>query len=484
MSDSIAAPGPGAETAAASAPRRDLLAVLRRPQTIRARCAAITAAVADERSGWFRIDRSQLPAAAARVAALTRSRFPDLRIPYHSRWRHFEAGGVDRKAELDALLAPLSPADRARAQFDLTVVSVLLDAGAGAQWQYREQQSAPLPAAALPGQRVSRDDLMAMLDQAAASPAPPQAEAASPAAGSAQPAQPAPGPSYGRSEGLGVASFRAFVAGAFSADANQPCRVDAAVLCQLDAAALRAMFQASPSNPLVGLEGRAGLLVRLGQALQAEAVRDGTPARPALLFDRLTEGGTRSEVTAADVLHHVLQALGPIWTSGSQVMGVTAGDVWPHRWAGAATGTADEHTVSRGWVPFHKLSQWLSYSLLEPLQWAGITVTGLDALTGLPEYRNGGLLIDAGVIVPRSATLFERRFKPADEAIVEWRALTVTLLDELADAVRAELGVSAEQLPLACVLEGGTWAAGRQIAAERRPGGGPPLVIDSDGTVF
>jgi hypothetical protein len=69
-------------------------------------------------------------------------------------------------------------------------------------------------------------------------------------------------------------------------------------------------------------------------------------------------------------------------------------------------------------------------------------------------------------------------------SIVEWRALTVIGLDRLADAVRGELGVSAEAFPLARVLEGGTWSAGRRIAAQRRPGGGPPLNIVSDGTVF
>jgi hypothetical protein len=450
----------------------DLLAVLRRPQTIRARCAAITAAVADERSGWFRLDRSRLPEAAARVAALTRRRFPDLRIPYHSRWRHFEAGGVDRKAELDARLAGLSAADRARAHFDLTVVSVLLDAGAGGSWRYAEQAAA-LPASALPAERVGRDELMAALDQASGG-------------GARQPAPEPEAPTtarYSRSEGLGVASFRAFMAGVFSSLPAEPCRVDAQALRQVDAAVLRGVFQVGPSNPLVALEGRAGLLARLGEALQDESRRDGSPARPALLFDRLTDGGTRSSVGAAEILRHVLQALGPIWTSGSLVMGVRAGDVWPHRWAGADSGDGQD-PVTRGWVPFHKLSQWLSYSLLEPLQWAGVAVTGLDALTGLPEYRNGGLLLDSGVIVPRSPAMLQRKWKPGDEPVVEWRALTVTLLDELAVLVRQELGVSAEQLPLACVLEGGTWAAGREIAAERREGGVPPLQIDSDGTVF
>jgi hypothetical protein len=135
-------------------------------------------------------------------------------------------------------------------------------------------------------------------------------------------------------------------------------------------------------------------------------------------------------------------------------------------------------------VPFHKLSQWLVYSLLEPFEWAGVKVTGLDALTGLPEYRNGGLLLDGGVIVPRHASDLARTWKPASEFVIEWRALTVTLLDELAALVRAELGATAEQLPLACILEGGTWAAGRQIARELREGGAPPVQIDSDGTVF
>ena len=355
------------------------------------------------------------------------------------------------------------------------MVSVLLDAGAGPAWGYHERAAA-LPATAMPVARVSRDDLMAALDQASGAAAP-SADAA-PA-----PAPAAEGPRLTRSEGLGVASFRAFMAGVFSSTAGSPCRADAATLRQVDTAVLRGVFQASPSNPLVGLEGRAGLLARLGQALQAESARDGTPARPALLFDRLTAGGTRTEVAAADILAEVLRALGPIWTGGSSVMGVPAGDVWPHRWAGADDGHGGSEAVSRGWVPFHKLSQWLSYSLIEPLQGAGVTVTGLDALTGLPEYRNGGLLIDTGVLVLRSALVQERKWKPGDEIVVEWRALTVTLLDELAALVREQLGLDAAQLPLACVLEGGTWAAGRELAAELR-GGAPPLQIDSDGTVF
>ena len=134
-------------------------------------------------------------------------------------------------------------------------------------------------------------------------------------------------------------------------------------------------------------------------------------------------------------------------------------------------------------MPFHKLSQWLTYSLLEPFAWAGVQVVGLEELTALPEYRNGGLLLDAGVLRLRDPGWLRTAWAVDAELVVEWRALTVALLDELAPLVRAELGVDAAQMPLACVLEGGTWAAGR-VLAQRLRGGLPPLVVVSDGTVF
>lgn len=403
--------------------------LLRQAATIRERCRNITHAVQAERSPHFRLDLGRLDAVADRVAALTRSRFPQGGIPYHSRWRHFEAGGVDRKAEMDALLAGRSPDEIARARIDLALVSVLLDAGAGPQWSYAE---------------VLADGT--------------------------------PGAVYGRSEGLGVASFRAFLAGRFSSDPAEPLRVDAQALMALDAGLLAGVFQAGDGNPLVGLEGRAALLRRLGQALAAQPAWFGADGRPGRLFDLLAPAGT---VQAAAILQALLDAFSGIWPSGQQfgAARVPVGDAWAHPLAGGSGPSA-------GWVPFHKLSQWLSYSLLEPFEWAGVPVAGLDALTGLPEYRNGGLLLDAGVIVPRDSAFAARPRTPGEPWTIEWRALTVVLLDELAPRVRQRLGVSAQQMPLACVLEGGTWQAGRQIAAELRAGGGPPVQIDSDGTVF
>jgi hypothetical protein len=403
--------------------REESAAVLKSAATVRERCRNIAAAVTAGQSRHFRVDRSRLDDAAALVAAVTRRRYPDLDVPYHSRWRHFEAGGIDRRAELDRALAGRSAGDCVRARIDLTVASVLLDAGAGAAWGFVEAES---------GQRFTR------------------------------------------SEGLAVASFRAFMRGAFSARTDDALRVDASALATMDAATLASLFQAGTANPLLGLEGRAALLRRLRRALVTQRDAFGNTARPGSLFDTLTAQGTRRAVSASTLLGVLLDSLGPIWLTGSALDGVPLGDVWRHSHAGGSGPTA-------GWVPFHKLSQWLAYSLFEPLEWAGITVTDRDLLTALPEYRNGGLLLDAGVLRLADATDGARTWDVGNELIVEWRALTVALIDELAPRVRAQLGVPA--LPLACILEGGTWEAGRELAAELRAGN-PPLSIDSDGTVF
>ena len=183
------------------------------------------------------------------------------------------------------------------------------------------------------------------------------------------------------------------------------------------------------------------------------------------------------QLPADAILAAVLANLGPIWPSRLALAGVPLGDAWRHPQI-----RADD--ASEGIIPFHKLSQWLSYSLIEPLQRAGVDVVDIDGLTGLPEYRNGGLFVDFGALVPRNAD--EARAPQTVESafIVEWRALTVALLDEIAGLVREKLNLTAAQLPLAKVLEGGTWAAGRRIAAQKRSDGSPPLDIVSDGTVF
>jgi hypothetical protein len=259
--------------------------------------------------------------------------------------------------------------------------------------------------------------------------------------------------------------------GLFSADPAAPWRADAAVLAQMTPERLAVAFQHRPGNQLLGLDSRAALLRRLGEVCAANAEKFGAPARPGHLFDYWR--AQARELQAADILRTLLLALGPIWPNRLSLGGVVLGDCGRHS---AVPGD--------GIVPFHKLKQWLAYSLVEPLEAGGLRIAGLDGLTGLPEYRNGGLLIDCGGIVPREEDLLADPLDPASEPVVEWRALTVALLDRLAPLVRKRLGKSPAEFPLACMLEGGSWAAGREIAFARRPDGSAPIKIVSDGTLF
>ena len=199
--------------------------------------------------------------------------------------------------------------------------------------------------------------------------------------------------------------------------------------------------------------------------------------RPGGLFDALVSRAGAQNLPASAILATLLDGLGSIWENRPSLGGVPLGDCWPHpAFAGA--------TPAASYVPLHKLSQWLTYSLLEPLAHAGVTVGGTDELTGLAEYRNGGLFVDMGVLVPRASDAALQTYTVSDPFVVGWRALTVALLDRVAPLVRDRLEVDAAAFPLAKVLEGGTWAAGRLIARDTRADGGPPFKISSDGTVF
>jgi hypothetical protein len=269
-----------------------------------------------------------------------------------------------------------------------------------------------------------------------------------------------------------------FRAGLFSSDPDQPCRVDSVALASLEAPLLAQHFQVSATNPLIGVEQRATLLRRLGQALTDRPKLFGTaPARPGHLVDHFLGTSRDRSVAATTVLNTLLDALAPIWPSGLTVEGIALGDAGRH----SAVRTAD---ATNQIVPFHKLSQWLTYSLLEPLAAAGLHVQGIDALTALAEYRNGGLLVDLGVIRPRPAIDLQLRHDVQSEAIVEWRALTVTLVERLLEPVRTQLKLDAS-FTLPNLLEGGTWSAGRRIALQLRPPNGPPpIAVAADGTVF
>jgi len=395
---------------------------------VRERAHRMLAIGLEDRLPNFRIDLDRMDGAVDLVLETTRKAYPSLDVPFHSRWRHFVTSGDDRWAAVADRTDWRDRAARARAEFDLAIVSVFLDAGAGPSWRYRDPKT---------------------------------------------------GSAIGRSEGLGLASLAMFTDGAFSASQLEPLRVDADTLANFGVTDLERGMQVSDANPLVGLDGRADLLRRLGRlvASRPEIFGSRDAPRPGGLFDRLTALADGGELPAPTILTELLQQLGPIWPSRLTLGGIALGDCWRH----PALTTAD---ATSGLVPLHKLSQWLAYSLIEPLQTSGIRVTDIGGLTGLAEYRNGGLFVDAGVLAFRNAEAAQQEHEVSSPLVVEWRALTVALLDRVADDLRRRLGADATSMPLAKILEGGTWAAGRRLARERRADGSPPVKVISDGTVF
>jgi hypothetical protein len=369
----------------------------------------------------FKVNLDRLPEVSKYVLEVTKANYPDLNIPFHSRFGHFQAGGVDRLNILNEAIGNLNEVERARVKVELAVVSVLLDAGAGMDWKYADPM--------------------------------------------------ADGKIFSKSEGLAIASLDLFLKGAFHSE--EKIGANAQGLQNFTRAKLEEGFQVSAANPLLGSEGRVSLINTLGKAFSGS--RPGSLVDEWLIQAKLSSDG--KTLKASKILDLILHRLGPIWPGRIVLNGVNLGDVWSHSLLGPKDRVASL-------VPFHKLSQWMSYSLIEPLTECGLQVINLDDLTGLPEYRNGGLLIDTGLIELRDPALANQEHTPDSELIIEWRALTVTLLDQIGNEVRRLLGKTTQELPLVKVLEGGTWHAGRRIAAKKRSDGGPPLKIKSDGTVF
>jgi hypothetical protein len=386
---------------------------------IRERAREVLARVEAGESPHFRFDAARLSEVTERVLRVTRTEYPDpTRIPYHSRFRHFDVGGVPRNRMFAERIAHESLDEQLALRTELVVTSVLLDAGAGPAWRFHERG----------------------------------------------------GGTYTRSEGLAVASYHLFLDGGLSSDRRRPC-ADADGLAAFDGTALRQAFQVTDENPLAGGDGRAELLRRLGQVVAEAPTYFGKEApRLGNLGLHLLQRAEGGRLAANAVLGVVLDALSPIWPGRERLAGRNLGDVWRHS--------------ELGLIPFHKLSQWLSYSLLEALEARGVVIEGTDELTGLAEYRNGGLFVDAGVLTPRSASATEKIHAMDSDFVIEWRALTILLLDRVADSVRSALGLARSELPLARVLEGGTWRAGRAMALELRADGSPPFKLHSDGTVF
>ncbi|WWC60301.1 uncharacterized protein I303_102870 [Kwoniella dejecticola CBS 10117] len=377
------------------------------------------------------------------------------KIPPHCRRNHFLSPDNDRISNL--LSRPdfpgadgSGPLERAKALIDLYLVSVLLDAGAGPKWSYTET------------------DVQGEISWKG-----------------------------GRSEGLAIASYHMFISGLFSSDKARKYQVDATGLRDLTPETLAKHLQISPENPMDGLEGRCNLLIKLGDALKSrqDICQSG---RPGDILDFFSNRITDTTLPLSAFWTTLFELLLPIWPSRTTLPShptEALGDVWP---CPSLSRSLDEAGVKRtegdDYVVFHKLTQWLCYSLVEAIESQTEWKVQGKGQTGLPEYRNGGLLVDLGVLTIKPPSLGLQAYpngeeqppvlEPSHPAVIEWRSMTVICLDEIHELICAKLGVSTAELTLAQVLEAATWKGGREIAKEKRAGGGPPVEIISDGTVF
>ncbi|ATZ46731.1 hypothetical protein BCIN_02g01020 [Botrytis cinerea B05.10] len=441
-------------------PNVDPAGYLRSIGAVRERCGIVLEKAKKNDLNHFEVDMGRFKDTTKFVVSVIKRDFaPDYNaIPPHGRWQHFNVGGRDRIGELlGSWPSQVDPSERCRRILDLFLISVLLDAGAGTSWKYKSVEN---------------------------------------------------GRTYRRSEGLAIASLEMFKAGTFSSDPEQPHQVDADGLSRLTVEIMSSGLQVTEQNPIAGLAGRTGLLVKLAKALRNPSLF-GEDARPGNMLDFLishpsTQAASVPIVPLPTLWSVLIDGLAPIWpASRTEVDGTSIGDAWRLTTMPADAATPLWETI----VPFHKLSQWLCYSLMQPMtKLMNIHFAGAELLTGLPEYRNGGLFIDTGVLTlrrdetKRGLEAFHRNaeregkpslevvpmFTPDDDVIVEWRAVTVGFLDLLLEEVNTSLGLfGQDKLSLPQMLEAGSWKGGREMAEISRPNTQcPPIAILSDGTVF
>ncbi|CAI7625438.1 unnamed protein product [Penicillium manginii] len=362
-------------------------------------------------------------------------------IPPHGRWQHFDIGGVPRVEKLinGWKSAGHDETEITRRLIDLFFVAVLLDAGAGDVWKFTEPDT---------------------------------------------------GNEYGRSEGIAVAALYMFKAGTFSDSADSGGNKNEAV----DG---KKHFQITAENEIISDISRVSLLQSVGQSLLNLPEIFGDKGRPGNIVDYLLANRKDGENLNYEVLWSVLQkTLLPAWPKNrTQISGVPIGDAWPLQTLERLNSGRQTQNGALNIQPFHKLTQWLAYSLSVPfIRVLGLDWDNIDQGTGLPEYRNGGLFVDLGVLKLKENVLKEGKknseedtpsFDATSDVIVEWRSMTVALLDTLHKLIADRFALQGVRISMAQMLEAGTWKGGRELAAKYRPETkSSPIVIQGDGTLF
>jgi len=242
---------------------------------------------------------------------------------------------------------------------------------------------------------------------------------------------------------------------------------------RLDAPGLRRLLandgSLPPPEPLAQRLAEADVrrrLETLAQGLEQAPELYGIEGRFGDLLDRLpTTNG--NGVTPQQLVDTLAPLIDPITASTVRIGGRLAGDVWRHPLAWA-------EDRSREIVPFHCLLLALVLDLVAPLEEAG---RGLEQLDQLPVPADRALattMLRLGLVRPRHAAVARLRHPPGSDIVVEIRALSLALAERLVDRLRAELGRTVHDLPVARIVE-----PLAQLAGKWRDQPGPGIAINA-----
>ena len=256
---------------------------------------------------------------------------------------------------------------------------------------------------------------------------------------------------YRRSEGLGKCVYNMFISGFFSLDEKQPYKVDMNRIKLINLDEFKNEFQISKDNILIGLENRLENLVNFSKfMINNDNFNINNNIRPGNIFDKIYNN---LEIDL-DKLYEIIFSFSPI-----------INDVHYYK-------PLDVY------VPFHKILQWLSYSLIDLFKKFNISIRSDNYLTALPEYRNGGFLIDSNIINFKNNNLKNIFHEINSDIIIELRASTIVLIDIIKDKINIK---KKNNLNISQVLEGGTWRYGRYLANKNNIS---PIKIKSNGIIF
>lgn len=377
------------------------------PEEIRRRSHDLLAAAEGNELRHVDVDLSKLGDVLLTLLETTRENYPDFHIPPYGVWRDFEVGGIDRWAALANARAFESAEEMLAAAGDLAILGAFMKTMHPAGWTFEDQMT---------GTRVSGNQASAL------------------------------------------AAFHMFAAGSFSSEMTDPYRVDADTLIRMEKDELALGLQWDLQQDVDLLEAMQKHLKRFGEALalRPDLFSKDDATRPGLLAVELANKSGEA-VSARIVLDKLLEALAPVWVGGAEAGDIMLGDSFRHSGdAGIAEGTV---------FPFHMAAQEMVYALVEPFAWAGFEVADLELLTAPADDTHASVFTKSGVLKIKDGPQTPMEDSVRDR-MVEIRAATLALTDRLADLLRRELDVPAEQLPLTCILEGGTCRLGTRILEE------------------